>query len=143
VLLHYFVKRKRSKITNCAKIAIKPYHVKFSHTFNNQLLIFSQNLRKASFFDLHTSSQIRVPLVIVAGKVVYVSAGQRLLTQCLRTLSGFSVSVAATTRVHITTSNNLYLWQYQYHVYQFRVQNVNELKKHLLVTAWNLLLTVQ
>ena len=44
---------------------------------------------------MQTSSQMRVPLVIVVGKVINLSAGQHLPTQCLRTLSGFSVSGAA------------------------------------------------
>jgi len=86
--------------TNYAKIAIKPNHVQFSHTFN-RLLILSHNLFKTSLFDMHTISQMSVPLVIVAG--------QRLPTQCSRTLSSLSVSTAATTRVYITTSNSPYL----------------------------------
>jgi len=91
--------------TNYAEIAIKPYHVQFSHKFNN-FLILSQNLLKTSSFNMYTSSQMRVPLVIVAGKVLYLSAAypHSLRTCCLISLSG-----AATTRVHISTSNSPYL----------------------------------
>jgi len=80
--------------TNYAEIAIKPYYVRFSHTFN-QLLMLSQNLLKTSSFDIHF--YMRVPLDIVAGKV------SRTL------MSGFSVSGAATNRVVITTSNSFSL----------------------------------
>jgi len=48
--------------TNCSEIAIKSYYVKFSHTFD-QLLILSENVLKISSFILHTSLQMRVPLV--------------------------------------------------------------------------------
>jgi len=107
---HYFVKCKRSKMTRYAAISIKPYRVQFSHTFN-QLLILSQNLLKTSTSDMHTSSESRVQLVIVAGKFFIFQQDSAyphsVRTHCL-------VSEAATTRVHITTSNSPYLNQVAY-----------------------------
>jgi len=87
--------------TDYAKIAMKPYHFQFSQTFN-QLLIL-QNLLKTSTSDMHTSSESRVQLVIVAGKFFIFQQDSAyphsVRAHCL-------VSGAATSRVHITTSNS-------------------------------------
>jgi len=66
--------------TNGAKNSIKSCHVKVSHNFN-QLLMLSQNLLKTSSFDLHTSSRC-VCQSLIAGRVLYPSAGQRSPTKC-------------------------------------------------------------
>jgi len=112
----------------------------------------SQNLLKTSSLDQHISSQMRVPLVIVAGEVLYLSEWQRH-PQCSHTLSGFSVSGAATIRVYMTTSNSPYLKLVAYII----CGNMSSLFTSCVFkmsmnwrsvcwsfgTTWNLLLTVQ
>jgi len=103
---------------NCAEIAVKPYYVQFSQRFN-QLLILSHNLLKTSSSDMHARSQMRVRLVIVTGKVLYLSAGQRyILAQCSRTLCGFWSSHYQSSyhpiKQLLPQSGGIhYLWQYQ------------------------------
>jgi len=101
VLLHYHVKRKRLKMTRIVQ-KLKSCHLKISHAFN-QLLTLWQNLLKMCSFNLHTSSQLRVPLVNCR-ESSNLSAGQCCHTQSLwHCLVSGAGNIPSDQIVHTTT----------------------------------------
>jgi len=118
--------------TNCAEIIIQSYHVKVSQTFN-QLLTLSLNLLKISSFNLHTGSQMRVPLVN-DGRVLYVAEEQHSHTHTDHDTVLFLEQVTS----QFISPDQTALAPTQWTTVSVAclpvmcVQNVNELKQHLL-----------